>query len=119
MATPNFDIADIRRRMQGAVTSFKNELSGLRTGRATASLLDPIHVDAYGSMMPLNQVATVSAPEPRLLVVQVWDRGMAGAVERAIRESSLGLNPMSEGATVRNPIPELSTERRKELWYYQ
>ncbi len=115
MATPDFDIADIRRRMQGAVNAFKQELAGLRTGRASASLLDPIQVDAYGSLMPLNQVATVSVPEPRMIVVQVWDRGMTSAVDRAIRESSLGLNPIGEGTMLRIPIPELNTERRKEL----
>ena len=115
MAKATFDIDDIRRRMQGAVTSFKGELSGLRTGRASGSLLDPIQVDAYGSSMPLNQVATVSVPESRMLMVQVWDRSMVSAVERAIRESGLGLNPMTEGATLRLPIPELNTERRKEL----
>jgi ribosome recycling factor len=115
MAKPTFDIADIRRRMQGAVTSFKGELSGLRTGRASASLLDPIQVEAYGSSMPLNQVATVSVPESRMLVVQVWDRSMVAAVERAIRESGLGLNPITEGSMLRLPIPELNTERRKEL----
>jgi ribosome recycling factor len=115
MAKVTFDLDDIRRRMQGAVSAFKSELGGLRTGRASSSLLDPIMVDAYGSAMPLNQVATVSVPEARLLMVQVWDRSMVGSVERAIRESGLGLNPMTEGATLRLPIPELNTERRKEL----
>lgn len=110
-----FDLSDIERRMQGAVQSLRHELNGLRTGRASASLLDPIQVEAYGSSMPLNQVATVSVPEPRMLSVQVWDRSMAGAVEKAIRESSLGLNPQAEGQTLRIPIPELNEERRKEL----
>ena len=110
-----FDLADIKRRMQGAIQSFKHDLGGLRTGRASASLLDPIQVDAYGAMMPLNQVATVSVPEPRLLSVQVWDRGMVGAVEKAIRDSDLGLNPSTEGQTMRIRIPELNEQRRKEM----
>jgi ribosome recycling factor len=93
----------------------KGDLAGLRTGRASASLLDPIMVDAYGSMMPLNQVATVTVPEPRMLSVQVWDRSMAAAVDKAIRESSLGLNPMAEGQIIRVPLPELNEERRREL----
>lgn len=115
MADEEFDISDLKRRMQGAISVFKNELSGLRTGRASASLLDPIVVEAYGSTMPLNQVATVSVPEPRMISVQVWDRQMVGAVDRAIRESSLGLNPVMDGTLLRLPIPELNTERRKEL----
>lgn len=111
----DFDLVDIKRRMQGAVQAFKHDLSGLRTGRASASLLDPIQVDAYGAMMPLNQVATVSVPEPRMLSVQVWDRSMVMAVDKAIRESSLGLNPQTEGQIVRIRIPELNEQRRKEL----
>lgn len=111
----DFDLADIKRRMQGAIQSFKHDLGGLRTGRASASLLDPIQVDAYGSLMPLNQVATVTVPEPRLLSVQVWDRSMVGAVEKAIRESDLGLNPNTEGQTMRIRIPELNEQRRKEM----
>jgi ribosome recycling factor len=110
-----FDLADIKRRMQGAIQSFKHDLGGLRTGRASASLLDPIQVDAYGAMMPLNQVATVSVPEPRMLSVQVWDRSMVGAVEKAIRDSDLGLNPSTEGQTMRIRIPELNEQRRKEM----
>jgi ribosome recycling factor len=110
-----FDLADIKRRMQGAVQAFKHDLGGLRTGRASASLLDPIQVDAYGALMPLNQVATVSVPEPRMLSVQVWDRSMVMAVDKAIRESSLGLNPQTEGQIVRIRIPELNEQRRKEL----
>jgi len=109
------DLDDLRRRMDGAVQVLKQELSGLRTGRASASMLDPITVDVYGSTMPLNQLATVSVPEPRLINVQVWDRSVAGAVERAIRESSLGLNPVVEGQVMRIPIPELNAERRQEL----
>ncbi|SHO67115.1 ribosome recycling factor [Pseudoxanthobacter soli DSM 19599] len=115
MANDALDLAGIKRRMQGAVDVLKNELSGLRTGRASASLLDPIVVDVYGSSMPLNQLATVSVPEARLISVQVWDRSTAGAVERAIRESSLGLNPVVEGTSMRIPIPELNAERRQEL----
>ena len=110
-----FDLADIKRRMQVAVQAFKHDLGGLRTGRASASLLDPIQVDAYGALMPLNQVATVSVPEPRMLSVQVWDRSMVMAVDKAIRESSLGLNPQTEGQIVRIRIPELNEQRRKEL----
>ncbi|GGF83846.1 ribosome-recycling factor [Azorhizobium oxalatiphilum] len=113
--TTAFDLADIKRRMQGAVASLKTELGGLRTGRASASLLEPIQVDAYGAHMPLAQVATVSVPEARLLSVQVWDRGMVNAVEKAIRDSNLGLNPATEGQTLRIRIPELNEERRKEL----
>jgi len=110
-----YDIDDLNRRMQGAISSLKGELSGLRTGRASASMLDPITVDAYGNQMPLNQLATVSVPEARMITVQVWDRSMAGAVERAIRESNLGLNPVVEGTSMRIPIPELNAERRQEL----
>lgn len=110
-----FSLESLRSRMKKSIESMKSDLSGLRTGRASASLLDPIMVDAYGSPTPLNQVATVSVPEPRMLSVQVWDRSMAAAVERAIRESQLGLNPMSEGAVIRVPLPELNEERRREL----
>ncbi len=110
-----FSLENLRTRMKKSIESLKGDLAGLRTGRASASLLDPIQVDAYGSMMPLNQVATVSVPEPRMLSVQVWDRSMAGAVEKAIRESSLGLNPMAEGQIIRVPLPELNEERRREL----
>lgn len=109
------NLADLERRMNGAVQALTHELNGLRTGRASASLLEPIQVDAYGARMPMNQVATISVPEPRLLSVQVWDRTMVGAVEKAIRESSLGLNPQTEGQTLRIPIPELNEQRRKEL----
>lgn len=113
MADPN--IADIKRRMNGAIEVLHGELGGLRTGRASAALLEPITVDAYGSKMPINQVATVSVPEPRLLSVQVWDRGMVGAVEKAIRESDLGLNPQTEGQVIRLRIPEMNEQRRKEM----
>jgi len=110
-----FSLEALKTRMQKSIASLKDELAGLRTGRASASLLEPITVEAYGSRMPLNQVATVTVPEPRMLSVQVWDRSMAGAVERAIRDSGLGLNPASEGVVIRVPLPELNQERRKEL----
>lgn len=108
-------IKDLKRRMDGALEALRHEFAGLRTGRASASLLDPIKVNAYGSEMPLNQVGTVSVPEPRMLSVQVWDQGLAKAVEKAIRDSDLGLNPIGEGAVIRIPIPELNEERRREL----
>ncbi len=111
----NYDLAELKRRMQGAIASLKHEFSGLRTGRASISMLDPVMVQAYGSSMPLNQLATVSVPEARLLVVQVWDRSMAAAVDKAIRDANLGLNPVSEGQVIRVPIPELNAERRAEL----
>ncbi|APF37486.1 ribosome recycling factor [Chelatococcus daeguensis] len=110
-----YDLADIKRRMQGAVQALKHDLGGLRTGRASASLVEPIQVDAYGSLMPINQVATISVPEPRLLSVQVWDRGMVSAVEKAIRDSDLGLNPQTEGQVIRLRIPEMNEQRRKEM----
>ena len=115
MSEGSFDLVDIERRMQGALTVLRQEFSGLRTGRASAALLDPIVVNAYGSQMPLNQVATVSVPEPRTISVQVWDKGLAGAVEKAIRESDLGLNPVVDGQVLRLPIPELNEERRQEI----
>ena len=110
-----YDKADIERRMQGAIESLKHDLSGLRTGRANTALLDPVVVEVYGSMMPLNQVATVSAPEPRMLSVQVWDRANVTAVEKGIAHANLGLNPMIDGQTLRLPIPDLTEERRKDL----
>jgi len=109
------DLADINRRMEGALTSLKGDLAGLRTGRASASILDPITVDAYGQSMPLNQVGTVSVPEPRMIAVQVWDKSMVGAVEKAIRESDLGLNPVTDGTNLRIPLPDLNEQRRKEI----
>jgi len=115
MATTAYDINELKRRMQGAISALKQELGGLRTGRASASLVDPIQVEAYGSHMPLNQLATVSVPEPRLISVQVWDRSMVHAVEKAIVSSNLGLSPATEGQVVRLRIPELNEERRKEL----
>jgi len=110
-----FDLKEIERRMRGALSVLKQEFGGLRTGRASASLLDPISVMAYGNPTPLNQLATVNVPEPRLITVQVWDRSQIGAVERAIRESDLGLNPVVEGQLMRLPIPELNEERRQEI----
>jgi ribosome recycling factor len=112
---PVYDKADLQRRMHGAVEALKHDLGGLRTGRASISLLDPVTVEVYGSNMPLNQVGTVSAPEPRMLSVQVWDRSNVGAVEKAIRSAGLGLNPVTDGQNVRLPIPDLTEERRKEL----
>jgi ribosome recycling factor len=109
------DINSLKRRMDGALEVLRKELAGLRTGRASASLLDPIQVSAYGQSMPLNQVGTVGVPEPRLITVQVWDKSQVHAVEKAIRDSGLGLNPQTEGALIRVPIPELSQERRSEL----
>lgn len=111
----DFDLNDIKRRMAGAVSSLKSDLAGLRTGRASASLVEPIQVDAYGASMPITQLATISVPEPRLISVQVWDRGMVSAVEKAIRESDLGLNPQTEGQVIRLRIPEMTEQRRKEL----
>jgi ribosome recycling factor len=115
MATPTHDMNELKRRMQGAINTLKHELSGLRTGRASASLLEPVQVDAYGTHMPLNQLATVSVPEPRMLSVQVWDKSMVHAVERAIQAANLGLNPAIEGQVLRLRIPELNEDRRKEL----
>lgn len=115
MATPTHDLEDLKRRMHGAVNALKSELSGLRTGRASANLLDPVHVDAYGSSMPLNQVATVTVPEPRLVAVNVWDKSLVHAVEKGIVNSNLGLSPATEGQVIRLRIPELNEERRKEL----
>lgn len=115
MAKTAFDLDDLKRRMQGALSSLKHDLAGLRTGRASSSMLDPVTVEIYGSRMPLNQVATITVPESRMISVQVWDRSSAQAVERAIRESSLGLNPVVEGTMMRIPIPELNAERRAEL----
>ena len=110
-----YDKADIERRMKGAVESLKGDLSGLRTGRANTSLLDPVVVEVYGAMMPLNQVATVSAPDPRMLSVQVWDKTNLTAVEKGIAKANLGLNPMIDGQTLRLPMPDLTEERRRDL----
>lgn len=111
----SFSVDALKQRMQKSIASLKDELAGLRTGRATPSLLEPVMVDAYGGKMQLNAVATVTVPEPRMLSVQVWDRSLASAVDKAIRNSGLGLNPATEGATIRVPLPELNEERRREL----
>lgn len=113
MADP--DIDDLKRRMQGALDVLRHEFGGLRTGRASISLLEPVTAEVYGAQMPLNQVGTIGVPEPRMLTVQVWDKSAVGAVEKAIRESGLGLNPAVDGQLVRVPIPELTEERRTEL----
>src|ERR1700712_4993958 len=115
MANATYDINDIKRRMSGASTALKGEWSGLRTGRASAALLDPVMVDAYGSQMPLVQCASVTIPEPRMISVNVWDRSLVKAVEKAIVDSNLGLSPATEGQTIRLRIPELNADRRKEL----
>jgi len=112
---PAYNKADLQRRMHGAVEALKHDLAGLRTGRASIALLDPVTVEVYGAHMPINQVGTVSAPEPRMLSVQVWDRSNVGAVEKAIRSANLGLNPITDGQNIRLPIPDLTEERRKEL----
>lgn len=112
---PAYNKADLERRMNGAVEALKSDLTGLRTGRASINLLDPVTVEIYGAHMPLNQAATVTAPEPRMLSVQVWDRSNVGPVDKAIRSAGLGLNPIVDGQTLRIPIPDLTEERRKEL----
>ncbi len=112
---PAYQKSDLERRMAGAVEALKSDLVGLRTGRASINLLDPITVEVYGANMPLNQVATVSVPEPRMLSVQVWDKSNTGPVEKAIRSAGLGLNPITDGTSIRLPIPDLTEERRKEL----
>src|SRR5687767_10462434 len=115
MAATTFDLGDVKRRMQGAISALKHDLNTLRTGRASPNLLDPLQIEAYGQSMPIGQVATVSVPEPRLLSVSVWDRSMVHAVEKAIRDSDLGLNPLTEGQTIRLRIPEMNEQRRKEM----
>ncbi len=115
MATTTFDMNDLKRRMAGAIASLKQELAGLRTGRASPGLLEHIQVEAYGSHMPLNQLATINVPEPRLLLVQVWDRSMIHAVEKAISAANLGLTPSSEGQVLKLRVPELNEERRREI----
>lgn len=109
------DLNDLKRRMDGAISAFKSDIASLRTGRASANILDPVTVDAYGSRVPLNQVANITVPEPRMLSVSVWDKSMVSAVDRAIRESHLGLNPIMDGQNLRIPLPELNEERRKSL----
>lgn len=109
------DLNEIKRRMEGAITAFQKDLGGLRTGRASAALLEPVMVDAYGQKMPINQVANVSAPEPKLINVQIWDKSMVGPVDKAVREAGLGLNPVVDGQSLRIPLPDLNEERRREL----
>jgi ribosome recycling factor len=109
------DIDDLERRMEGAMNSLRQEFSSLRTGRASASLVEPIHVEAYGQMTPINQLGTVNVPEPRMVTINVWDKGMVGKVEKAIRESGLGINPQLNGTIIMLPIPELNQERRRDL----
>jgi ribosome recycling factor len=115
MAAGKFDVKELERRMRGSMDTLKKEFAGLRTGRASAHLLDPVVVNVYGQRMPINQVATVSTPDARTISVQVWDRGQVTAVERAIREANLGVNPVTDGALIRLPIPALNAERRQEL----
>lgn len=115
MADTDFDLSDITRRMDGAISALKSEFSSLRTGRAHAAILDNIMVDAYGAQTPLNQVGAINVPEPRMLTVNVWDKSVVSAVERALRESSLGINPVVDGQTIRIPMPPLTEERRVEL----
>jgi ribosome recycling factor len=115
MAGGKFDIKDLERRMRGAIDNLKKEFSGLRTGRASATLLDPVVINVYGAKMPLNQVATVSVPDARTISVQVWDKSQVQAVEKGIREANLGLNPVIDGTLIRLPIPALNAERRLEL----
>ncbi len=115
MSAMGVDLNELKKRMDGAMNALKHELSGLRTGRASANLLDPIMVQAYGQSMPINQVGTITVPEARMVAVQVWDKSMVGAVERAIRDSGLGLSAVTDGTTLRIPLPELNEQRRKEL----
>jgi ribosome recycling factor len=110
-----YDKEDLNRRMNGAVATVKSEFSGLRTGRASPALVEPVTVDAYGSLLPINQVGNISTPEPRLLTIQVWDKGLVKAVDKAIRDAGLGLNPQVDGQLLRIPVPELNEERRREL----
>ncbi len=112
---PDFDINDVKRRMEGAVTALKSDYQGLRTGRANINLLEPVMVESYGSMVPLNQVGAISSPEPRMLTVTVWEKSMVQVVEKAIRNAGIGLNPIADGMTLRVPIPPLNEERRREL----
>lgn len=115
MSDGQVDLNELKRRMDGAAASLKSDLAGLRTGRASANTLEPVMVEAYGQQMPLNQVGTISVPEPRMIAVQIWDKSMVGAVEKAIRESDLGLNPVVDGTNLRIPLPEMNEERRKEI----
>lgn len=113
--TEDLDLDDLKRRMDGAMTALRHEFASLRTGRASAQMVEPIHVDAYGAMMPINQVGTVNVPEPRMVTINIWDKALVGKAEKAIRESGLGINPVVDGTIIRLPIPELNEERRREL----
>ena len=113
--TTGVDFKDLQRRMDGAIAAFRHDIASLRTGRASSNLLDPVNVNAYGTTMPINQLATVTVPEARMISVSVWDKSMVGAVDRAIREANLGFNPILDGVTLRIPLPELNEQRRKEL----
>jgi len=115
MAGAGVDMKDLEKRMDGAIVSLKSEFGGLRTGRASAALVEPITVEAYGSQMPMTQVGTISVPEPRMISIQIWDKALVSSVDRAIREAGIGLNPVVDGTNVRIPIPPLTEERRKEL----
>jgi ribosome recycling factor len=115
MSDVEIDIAALEKRMDGALNALKSEFASLRTGRASASMLDPVTVDAYGSTMPINQLGTITVPEPRMVLVNVWDKALVGAVDKAIRNSGLGINPQMDGTILRLPIPELNEERRREL----
>ena len=115
MTDEEIDLSDLEKRMEGAIASLRTEFASLRTGRASASMLDPVMVDAYGSQMPVNQLGTVTVPEPRMVLVNVWDKSMVSAVDKAIRSSGLGINPQVDGTILRIPIPELNEERRREL----
>jgi ribosome recycling factor len=115
MQDEDIDLSDLKKRMDGAIAALRNEFASLRTGRASASMLDPVTVEAYGSSMPVNQLGTVTVPEPRMVLINVWDKSMVGAVDKAIRNSGLGINPQVDGTILRIPIPELNEERRREL----
>ena len=109
------DLDDLQRRMDGAMTALRHEFASLRTGRASATIVEPVMVDAYGQMTPINQLGTVNVPEPRMITINIWDKQMVGKAEKAIRESGLGINPVVDGTIIRLPIPELNEERRREL----
>jgi ribosome recycling factor len=115
MTDEEIDLSDLEKRMEGAIAALRAEFASLRTGRASASMLDPVMVDAYGSHMPVNQLGTITVPEPRMVLVNIWDKSLVGAVDKAIRSSGLGINPQVDGTILRIPIPELNEERRREL----
>jgi ribosome recycling factor len=115
MADDEIDIGALSKRMEGAISALKSEFASLRTGRASASMLDPVTVEAYGTPMPINQLGTITVPEPRMVLVNVWDKSLVNAVDKAIRNSGLGINPQMDGTILRLPIPELNEERRRDL----